>query len=94
MFIEELHVLLHRRGWAVRRTGARKAISVHPSRAEAVSKARRIATHEGIHLVVHDERGEVVSDELCGQARSSGVLGTVLPTDGQQVGTSKQPSLT
>ncbi len=93
MFIEELHVLLHRRGWAVRRTGARKAISVHPTKAEAVSKARRIATHEGIHLVVHDERGEVVSDELCGQARSSGILGGVVTAEAQQTRAPKQPSL-
>ncbi len=63
MFIEDLSVISHRRGWAVRRSGALRAISVHASRAEAEEKARRLAKREGVNLVLHDAAGVVIREE-------------------------------
>lgn len=57
MFKEDLCVAPHPRGWAIRREGGKKAISVHRSRDEAEAKARRIAAYEGGRFLPGDGWG-------------------------------------
>lgn len=68
MFEEDLQVLPHRRGWAVKRERALKAISVHPIRADAVSKAQRIASRQGVRVILLNDEGTTPPDQ---RSRSS-----------------------
>ena len=65
MFEEEIHVRPHPLGgWEVRRERGLRALSRHSSREEATQRARQLAAQHGVYLVVHDEAGRVVSDQL------------------------------
>jgi hypothetical protein len=68
MFEEDLQVLPHRRGWAVKRERALKAISVHAIRADAVSKAQRIASRQGVRVILLNDEEIAPPDQ---RSRSS-----------------------
>jgi len=45
--------------WAVRREGATRASSLHPTQAQAERQGRRTAKREHVEFEIHDERGRV-----------------------------------
>jgi len=62
---EEIHFRPHSLGgWEVRRERGLRALSRHSSLEVATQRARQLAAQHGVYLVVHDEAGRVVSDQL------------------------------
>ena len=60
------------RGWRVKRSGAKRATSVHPTQSEAVAKARELAKKDaGSAVIVHGVDGTVRSFSTYGKAPSS-----------------------
>ena len=55
-----IHVTPHERdGWQVVREGAERASSVHQTQAEAIARARTIAQHEGVEMLIHGRDGRI-----------------------------------
>lgn len=62
-----LHIVPHGRGWAVRRDGAGRASSVHPTQRGALQAARPAAKRERAELVIHGRDGKIRDSESYGQ---------------------------
>jgi Uncharacterized protein conserved in bacteria (DUF2188) len=54
-----VHVVPHDDGWAVRRTGAVRVASKHPTQAEAIAAARNRAIRDQIELFIHGTDGRI-----------------------------------
>ncbi len=54
-----LHVVLHKKGWAVRGAGSKRATSVHPTQKEAIDAARKNAQNLGVELFIHGRDGRI-----------------------------------
>ena len=54
-----VHVVPHDDGWAVRRTGAERVASKHPTQAEAIVAGRNRAVRDGIELYIHGADGRI-----------------------------------
>lgn len=61
LFEQDVHVVPHPQGWAVRRAHARKASFVFPSMSEAKEKALQISREDCVNVVVHDTDGRIQS---------------------------------
>lgn len=53
------HVVPHSDGWAVKGAGNSRASSVHPTQAEAISKARSAAINNQSEMLVHGRNGQI-----------------------------------
>jgi len=53
------HVVPNANGWAVRRSGAGKATSLHGTQADAIAAARKIAVNQKTELYVHGKDGRI-----------------------------------
>lgn len=56
---KNLHVVPHGDQWAVRREGAGRASSLHPTQATAIDAGRRIAQTERGELFIHRPNGRI-----------------------------------
>lgn len=54
-----VHVVPHDDGWAVRRTGAGRVASKHPTQAEAIEAARTRAKRDQIEVFIHGADGRI-----------------------------------
>src|SRR5262245_7592515 len=57
MASERLHIVPHEQGWALKREGANKIESTHPTQKEAIDAGRTCAQQEEVDLVVHRQDG-------------------------------------
>jgi uncharacterized protein YdaT len=55
----DVHVVPHAQGWAVEKTGSKRASKVTETQREAIAEGRRIAQQEKSELVVHGENGRI-----------------------------------
>lgn len=53
------HVVLHKRGWAVKQAGNPRASSVHNTQREAIKAAREAAIRQSSEMVVHRKNGRI-----------------------------------
>lgn len=53
------HVVPHPGGWGVRREGAQRPSSVHPTQSEAIDAARPIAQRDRGEVVIHRRDGTI-----------------------------------
>jgi uncharacterized protein YdaT len=61
---ENFHVIKRETGWSVKREGASRAASVHKTREEAITNARKLARQSKQSVVVvHSEDGSIESQE-------------------------------
>lgn len=56
---KSVHVVPRDNGWAVRRSGADRDSSHHPTQADAINSGRGTAQRERTELVIHDRRGRI-----------------------------------
>ena len=54
-----LHVVPHPEGWAVKTEGAARASSIHPTQKEAISRGREISRSRGTELLIHGRDGRI-----------------------------------
>jgi hypothetical protein len=54
---ERIHIVPHEEGWALKREGASKADSVHPTQKAAIDAGRDLARDDEVDLVVHRQDG-------------------------------------
>jgi uncharacterized protein YdaT len=65
------HVVPHTRGWAVKRSGARRASKVYETKRDAVARGKELAQELETELVVHDGTGRVGNPNSYGNDRRS-----------------------
>lgn len=53
------HVVPSASGWSVRRAGASKATSIHPTQQDAIAAATVIARNQGTELYIHGSDGRI-----------------------------------
>jgi uncharacterized protein YdaT len=58
---EDVHVLPHKRGWAVKKDNAERASKVFETKTEAVSGARNMAKENNSSLIIHRKAGTIQS---------------------------------
>ena len=58
-----VHVISHKDGWAVRRSGASRASKVYDKRTQAITRARSVAKKASGTLVIHGEDGRIEKKE-------------------------------
>ncbi len=64
---KDVHVTPRKGGdWAVKKSGATRASSVHERKRDAVNVARRAATKERSELVVHNRNGKIAQKDSHG----------------------------
>ncbi len=56
---DDIHVIPHPRGWAVRRENGERASFVMDTKGEARKKAMEMAIDEQVDVVIHDNDGEI-----------------------------------
>lgn len=61
-----LHIVPHEKGWAVRRGGATRVSSVHPTQREAQDAGRPTAQRDRVELIIHGRDGRVRDSESYG----------------------------
>lgn len=54
-----LHVVPHPDGWAIKTEGATRASSVHRTQKEAISQAREVSRSRGTELLIHGRNGQI-----------------------------------
>lgn len=66
--LENIHVIKRETGWSVKREGSPRAASVHKTREEAITNARKLARRSARSLVVvHRADGSIESQESYGR---------------------------
>lgn len=61
---KNIHVIKREAGWSVKREGASRAASVHKTREEAITNARKLAQRsDKSNVVVHSEDGSIESQQ-------------------------------
>lgn len=55
------------KGWAVQTDGAKRASSLHPTKAEAVKAGREQAKRQGAELVIKNQDGQVAQKDSHGR---------------------------
>ena len=63
---KRVHVVPHDDGWAVRREGAERVSSLHPTQKEALDAGRPIAQREKTELVIHGTDGKIRDSDSFG----------------------------
>lgn len=58
---EDVHVLPHVKGWAVKKDKAKRASNVFNKKMEAVSRARNMAKKNNSSLIIHRKTGSIRS---------------------------------
>ena len=53
------HVVPNAGGWGVKKAGASRASSVHPTQAEAIAAATRLARSQRTELYIHGRDGRI-----------------------------------
>lgn len=53
------HIVPHADGWSVRRAGASRATSTHPTQAEAIKAGSEIARNQQTELYIHGVDGRI-----------------------------------
>ena len=53
------HVVPRPDGWAVKKGGAQRASSLHPTQKEAIQEARQLSRNEGTELKIHGKNGRI-----------------------------------
>lgn len=61
-----LHIVPHDKGWAVKRGGAERASSVHPTQKGAQEAARPAARRDRVEVVIHGRDGKIRDSESYG----------------------------
>ena len=62
-----VHVTSIARGWKVKSSGAKRAVKIALTQAEAVEIGRRIASNRGAELIVHRPDGAMRSNDSYGK---------------------------
>ena len=62
----DLHIVPHDKGWAVRRDGAERASSLHPTQKGAQDAARPAAIRDHVEVVIHGRNGKIRDSESHG----------------------------
>lgn len=63
---KNVHVVPHEEGWAVKREGAKRASSVHGTKAPATEAGRKTAKAEKVELVIHNKDGKISDKDSYG----------------------------
>jgi len=63
---QNVHVTLHKDGWAVMRDGAQRASSIHDTQADAARAGRVIAKAEHSELRIHGRDGRIRDSDSFG----------------------------
>lgn len=63
---KDVHIVPHPEGWAVKRAGAKRASSVHETKAPATEAGRKTAKAEKVELVIHDKEGKIIDKDSYG----------------------------
>lgn len=65
---KNVHVVPHPDGgWAARREQSERAISRHPTQAEAIGRAREVARNSGVEVVIHRPDGRIRDSDSHGR---------------------------
>jgi hypothetical protein len=62
----DLHIVPHDKGWAVRRGGSTRASSIHPTQKGAQDAARAAAERDRVEVVIHGKDGRIRDSESHG----------------------------
>jgi len=62
----DIHVVPHAEGWAVRKEGADRASSLHPTQEQALDQARRQGRQERVEVVTHRRDGKIRDSDSYG----------------------------
>jgi hypothetical protein len=63
---KDVHIVPHPEGWAVKREGAKRASSVHETKAPATEAGRKTAKAEKVELVIHDKHSKIIDSDSYG----------------------------
>ena len=61
-----IHVVPHKRGWAVKREGSSRAVRVTRTKQEALDIGRKLAKKSKVELVIHNEEGRIIDKDSYG----------------------------
>jgi hypothetical protein len=64
--MSNVHVVPQGDDWAVKREGAEKASSLHPTQGDAIERGRGTAIREGVELVIHRPNGQIRDSDSFG----------------------------
>jgi len=53
------HIVKHRKGWSVKKTGSSKATKVTRTQKEAIKIGKQIAKNQQTELVIHGQNGKI-----------------------------------
>lgn len=59
MSTNNVHIVPHEQGWAVRIEGNERVTSIHPTQEDAANAGRDRARREGSELLIHGENGRI-----------------------------------
>lgn len=63
---KEIHIVPHGGNWAVKRPGAERASSVHPTQGEASDRAHDMGRRDGSEVVTHGRDGKIRESDSYG----------------------------
>ncbi|WP_439642629.1 DUF2188 domain-containing protein [Gemmatimonas sp.] len=63
----DVHVVPYPNGWAVKREGASRASSLHPTQTKAESAGRTTAQRQQVELVIHRPNGRIRDSDSFGR---------------------------
>jgi len=63
---EDIHVVPHHDGWAVRREGSDRASSIHDTKAKAMAAARTMGRKDHVEVVSHGRDGRIQDSDSYG----------------------------
>ena len=53
------HIVPHKDGWAIKRSGSERASHVCGTQKEAIDKGRAISRNQGTEFFIHDSKGRI-----------------------------------
>lgn len=53
------HIVPHKDGWAIKRSGSERASHVCDTQKEAIDKGRSISRNQGTEFFIHDKHGRI-----------------------------------
>ena len=57
--MSDQHVVQRDEGWAVRKEGAERDTSLHPTQKEAIDAATEISKNQKVEVFIHDRHGKI-----------------------------------
>lgn len=63
---KDYHVVPQGEGWALKREGAQRASSLHPTQADAIAAGKELAKQQQTELVIHRPNGQIRDSDSYG----------------------------